>query len=176
LSYELCTGPTRRCGSLRQIINEIYTGVRSVAEKDMQTLVRRGGLPEPRYNARLYALDGTFIAMVDAWWEEAGVALQVDSVAYHSSVAAQDKDRENSATLVKHGVHPLRFSPRRIRDEKESVLSDIRAVLHANGRQVPLPVVAVGPDETWTPEAAAAMRARIDLARAGRLRVDAGGV
>lgn len=166
LLEELRHGPTQRCALLRQVLDEALTGVRSVAEKQLQDLIRAGGIPEPRYNARLYTMDGKFIAMVDGWWEEAGTATEVDSVQYHTSIAAQDKDRKTSARLISHGVYPLRFSPFRIRTDRAGVQADIKAALERNHRRVPLPIVAVGPDEHWSPEAAAKLQVRIELAKA----------
>jgi hypothetical protein len=42
------------------------------------------------YNARLYLLDGTFLAMPDAWWPRAGVAGEVDSLRHH--ILAKDHE------------------------------------------------------------------------------------
>ncbi len=170
LLEELRQGPTQRCALLRQIIDEVLTGVRSVAEKQLQDLIRAGGIPEPRYNAKLYTMEGNFIAMVDGWWEEAGTATEVDSVQYHSSIAAQDRDRKSNAKLISHGVYPLRFSPFRIRTDGKGVQADIRAALGQNRRQVPLPIVAVGPDEEWSPEVAAKLQIRINLAKVAAQR------
>ena len=46
-------------------------------------LILRSGLPRPLFNAQLFDANGIFIATVDAWWEEAGVAAEIDSRAYH---------------------------------------------------------------------------------------------
>lgn len=163
---ELKSGPARHSAMLRTIVAELASGVRSHAEKDLQALVIRGKLPAPVYNARLYTLDGEFIAMVDAWWEEAATAGEVDSRAYHTSPSAQDRDRNRHAKLISYGVYPMHFSPYRIRSEGDALLSDLRAALERNRRTVPLPVVAVGPEGAWTPEAAARVRERIAAARA----------
>ena len=52
------------------------------------------------FNARLYDERGAFIAMVDAWWERAGVAVEVDSRAYHSRAKDQDRTADRHAELV----------------------------------------------------------------------------
>ena len=147
------------------MLDELVTGIRSHAEKDLQVLIRRARIPEPMYNAKLFTLDGTFIAMVDTWWEEAGTAGEVDSRAYHSSVVAQDRDRDRHTRLITHGVYPMHFSPYRIRGDGEGVIADIKTALAMNRRQVPLSIVAVGPDEQWTPQAATRVRERIARAR-----------
>jgi hypothetical protein len=89
------------------------------------------------------------------------MAGEVDSKAYHLSVAAQDRDRDRHNKLIAHGVIPMHFSPQRIRNDPVGVLRDVRAALTANGRRPPLPIVAVGPDGMWTKEAADAVRTRL---------------
>jgi hypothetical protein len=56
----------------------------------------RSSLPKPVFNAQFFDANGTFIAMVDAWWQDLGVAAEVDSRAYHLS--AEDKDRTPNGT------------------------------------------------------------------------------
>lgn len=146
LITELNDGPSKGSSLFRLVLTEVVDGVRSGAEADFRSLVMRSRLPKPMFNARLYTLDGTFVAMVDAWWEDAGVAAEVDSRAYHLSPAAQDRDRDRHDKLIAHGVFPLHFSPRRIQGEGEKVLGEIESAL-AKGLQRPrLPLVAVPVD------------------------------
>ena len=78
LSAELEQGPMAGSASLRAALEEVGAGVRSAPEGDLRVLIRRGKIPMPLFNARLY--DGKeLVAVVDAWWEEAGVAAEVDS-------------------------------------------------------------------------------------------------
>jgi hypothetical protein len=147
LVTELYEGPSRGSSLIRAVLTEAIDGVRSGAEADFRLLLIRGRVPRPMFNAKLYTLDGTFIAMVDAWWDDAGVAAEVDSRAYHMSPGAQDKDRDRHDKLIAYGVFPLHFSPRRIRDEGEGVISDIEGAI-LKGRQRPrLPIVALPVDE-----------------------------
>lgn len=113
------------------------------------------------YNAKLFTLDGKFIAMVDGYWEEQGLAGEVDSKAYHLSVAAQDRDRDRHNKLIACGVNPMHFSPQRIQSDPSGVLRDVKAALLSNSGRPPLPVVAVGPDEQWTKQAADKVRRRL---------------
>lgn len=113
------------------------------------------------YNARLFTLDGEFIAMVDGYWEDQGLAGEVDSKAYHLSVAAQDRDRNRHNRLIAYGVNPMHFSPQRILNDPSGVLRDVKAALLANSGRAPLPIVAVGPEEAWTKEAAERVRRRL---------------
>lgn len=150
LLIELDRGPAARSTLLRAALAEVSDGVRSVAEGDFRLLIIRGRLPVPMFNATLYTMDGQFIAMVDAWWEDAGVAVEIDSYAYHTSPEAQERDRDRHARLVKHGVLPLHFAPRRVKTDGEEILGQIRSAIE-KGRQRPrLPIVAF-PAEPMVP-------------------------
>jgi len=69
---------------LRLALAEVEDGIRSAAEADLRVLVRLAGLPSPLYNAELYA-GGRLVAVADAWWPDAGVAVEVDSREWHFS-------------------------------------------------------------------------------------------
>jgi hypothetical protein len=150
LITELREGPARGSSLIRTVMTEAIDGVRSGAEADFRMLLMRGRVPRPMFNARLYTADGDFIAMVDAWWDDAGVAAEVDSRAYHISPAAQDRDRDRHDMLIAHGVFPLHFSPRRIRAEGEGVLRDIEAAIAKGSQRPRLSIVAVPVDEGTT--------------------------
>jgi hypothetical protein len=69
--------PLRR-GWWRLALAEVDAGIRSPAEADLRTLIKRARLPEPAYNPRLHVGDA-FIGSPDAWWPDAGVAGEVES-------------------------------------------------------------------------------------------------
>jgi hypothetical protein len=94
LTEELEVGPPRSSALFREALAEVGDGVRSVAEADFRMLILRSGLPRPVFNAQLFDADGIFIATVDAWWQEAGVAAEIDSRAYHLAAADQDRTTE----------------------------------------------------------------------------------
>ena len=54
-----------------------------------RNLILRSDLPRPVFNARLVDVDGTLIAVTDAWWQEAGVAAEIDSRAYQGPPAGR---------------------------------------------------------------------------------------
>ena len=126
LTEELRAGPAQGSTLFREALAEIDDGVRSVAEADARLLILRSDLPRPMFNARLYDADGVFIATVDAWWPEAGVAAEVDSRAYHLGAEDQDRTTERHDRLIAHGIFPLHFPPKRIRTDGPGVISDIR--------------------------------------------------
>jgi hypothetical protein len=143
LTKELEAGPTTGSALLREALAEIGDGVRSVAEADFRELVRRSGLPAPMFNAQLFDEGGNFIAMVDAWWQRAGVAAEVDSRAYHLSAADQDRTTERHNRLFAHGVLPLHFAPKRIRIDGPGVIGEIGLTIEKGLARPPLPITAV---------------------------------
>ena len=66
------------------------------------------------YNARLYLPDGTFLAMVDTWWQRAGVAGEVDSLQYHTSAADYAATVARRNRIEAAGAHVLQFLPKDI--------------------------------------------------------------
>jgi hypothetical protein len=147
LAGELTAGPSAGSALLRRAIAEVADGVRSVAEADFRVLIVRSDLPRPVFNARLTDMDGTLIAITDAWWQEAGVAAEVDSRAYHLSAADQDRTTERHDKLTAHGILALHFSPRRIKDDPAGVLREIRQAIEKGLERPPLPVKGLPPGD-----------------------------
>lgn len=146
LAAELAAGPSAGSARLREALAEIADGVRSVAEIQFRDLILRSGLPRPMFNARLFAPDGTFIAMVDAWWPEAGVAAEVDSRAYHLSAADQDRTTDRHDRLIARGILALHFAPKRIKTDGAGVVEEIRQSIREGLQRPPLPVRALPPE------------------------------
>jgi hypothetical protein len=130
LTTELEEGPARGSGLLRAALAEVGDGVRSVPEGDLRTLLKRGCIAMPEFNARLYDT-GSLVAVVDAWWEDAGVAAEVDSREYHYSAEDWQRTMRRHDQLVAQGVLLLHFTPRQIRSAPEEVIAQIRAALAA---------------------------------------------
>jgi hypothetical protein len=142
LVAELDQGPPTGSRLYRAALAEVSDGVRSVAEADFRALILRSGLPKPMFNAKLFTADGTFIAMVDAWWQDAGVAAEVDSRAYHLAAADQDRTTARHDKLIAHGVFPLHYPPRQIKTDSHVIISDLQSAI-AQGRRPPLSITAI---------------------------------
>jgi very-short-patch-repair endonuclease len=68
----------------------------------MLELIRAARLPEPKVNARI----GRY--MVDFLWRRERLVLEVDSLAFHSSGAAFERDRQKGTDLVARGFRVIR--------------------------------------------------------------------
>jgi very-short-patch-repair endonuclease len=128
LAQELCASPIQGSARLRAALAEVADGVRSAAEGDLHALVKRERLPEPMYNARLF-VDNQFLAMPDAWWPQAGLAVEVDSREWHLSPTDWERTLARGARMTEHGILVMRFTPRQIRTDGREVASKIRSVL-----------------------------------------------
>ena len=140
LVRELREGQTQNSARLRQVLDEAAAGIRSIVEGDFMDLIKQARLPVPMFNARLFGTDGRFIATVDAWWPEAGVAAEVDSREWHLKPADWERTMRRHARISSHGILILHFAPRQIRRDPASVASAIADTLRA-GHARPRPLV-----------------------------------
>jgi very-short-patch-repair endonuclease len=138
LALELEEGPSKGSAPLRAALAEARDGIRSVTEADLRNLLKRAKIPMPMFNARLYHHQHSLIAVVDAWWEGAGVAAEVDSREYHYNAEDWQNTMRRHDRLVAHGVLLLHFTPRQIRTEPAEVTAQIRAALEAGRERAPL--------------------------------------
>lgn len=139
LVEELRRGPRRGSALLRQALAEVADGVRSAAEADLRTLLKRSGLPMPMFNPRLFR-GRLFIARPDAWWPGAGVAVEVESREWHLSPEDWERTLKRDAEMSKHGIIVLHFTPRQIRTQPQTVIRTITQALAAAQRR-PGPVL-----------------------------------
>jgi hypothetical protein len=139
LTIELEQGPAQGSAFLRAALVEVREGIRSGPEGDLRVLLRRGRLPMPMFNARLYD-EKTLIAVADCGWEDAGVAAEVDSREYHYSAEDWQCTMRRHDRLVARGVLVLHFTPARIRAEPQAVAAEIRSALIAGRDRPRLPI------------------------------------
>jgi hypothetical protein len=126
LQRELDAGPVQYSALLRSVLAEVTDGVRSAPEAELRDLIKKAGLPMPLFNPRLYLPDGTFIACPDAWWPEAGVAVEVDSKRWHLRPDDWEHTMDRHAQLGQYAIVTLHFTPRKLRAEQALVITKLR--------------------------------------------------
>lgn len=89
----------------------------------MLRLVRRAGLPEPLVNAKVADLE------IDLVWPQHGLAAEADSLQFHLTRAAMERDRTRDAILAPLGYRVLRFTDRQVERRPNEVIAALRAVL-----------------------------------------------
>lgn len=122
LAEELRAGGIRNSARLRRVLAEVAQGVRSAPEAELRILIIRAGLPLPMFNPRLYLPDGSFIAQPDAWWPEAGVAIEVDSKRWHFEAADWERTMDRHSDLGQFGIVTLHFTPHKLREDPAFVV------------------------------------------------------
>ncbi len=143
LEQELRIGPVRGSALLRRALAEVSAGARSAAEADLLTLIRQSTLPEPLYNPRLF-VGKDFLASPDAWWPEFGVAVEVDSRAWHLSPGDWERTLARHARMTAEGILVLHFPPARVRKDRRAVVNEMRSVLDRS--RGPLPHIRTMPN------------------------------
>jgi hypothetical protein len=136
LAGELSDGPIKGSARLRSVLAEVADGIRSTAEGDLRSLIKAVRLPVPLFNPSLYDGD-LFLGKPDAWWPRAGVAVEVDSRAWHLSPEDWDRTRHRHDRMAAAGIIVLHFSPRELRHEPAMVMKRIQGAL-AKGLARPL--------------------------------------
>ena len=130
LTEELAHAPVRQSAWLRRALAEVADGVRSAAEGDLRSLLLAAGLPLPMFNARLYT-GPDLLAVPDAWWPDAGVAVEVESREWHLSPEDWEATLRRSRQMSAMGIIMVHVTPQQIRTEPERIVADIRSALRS---------------------------------------------
>ncbi|MEU8514920.1 hypothetical protein AB0C76_25515 [Kitasatospora sp. NPDC048722] len=111
-----------------QAVEDLTSGVRSVVEGEARDLLRSSGLSEPLWNPVLF-LDGRFLAVPDAYWPHACVALEIDSRAWHLRPADHERSLVRANRLTASGLPVVRTTPAQLRRDPTPVLHELTALL-----------------------------------------------
>jgi hypothetical protein len=76
----------------------------------------------PLFNPRLYLPNGTFIASPDAWWPDAGVAIEVDSRQWHLAPDDWERTMVRHSDLGQYGIVTLHVTPHQLRSAPAAFL------------------------------------------------------
>jgi hypothetical protein len=144
IGLELAGGSSRDSVHLRAALAEVREGIRSVAEAHFRQRVQRSDLPQPKFNVYLRAADGTDIGEADAWWEDVGVAAEIDSQEYHFYREGWLRTDAKHGRMLKYGIFPHHFAPARVENDWAAIYDELKSSIE-KGRQRPrLAVVAFG--------------------------------
>lgn len=101
----------------------------SPMETRLRLLLLLGGLPRPEAQVDLRTPAGRFVARVDLFYREPGVALEYDGE-NHRDRMIDDNRRQNG--IQKLGIRVLRYTGPDLRDRPEAVVAEVRAALRAD--------------------------------------------
>lgn len=102
---------------------------RSEAEERLLALLREAGLPRPQVNVMVEGYE------VDFFWPAAGMVVEVDGFAFHSSRGSFEGDRRRDIDLESKGIGVVRVTWRQIVGERTATAARIAGALgHAAAR------------------------------------------
>lgn len=111
----------------RAVLRDVGAGARSAAERDAKAVWRRTGLPEPWWNAPVHGADGRLLGIADGWWDDVGLAWEINSYAYHLSPEDYGREQARAARFTAAGVLVLPTLPTRLRSDAAAVVGEMRA-------------------------------------------------
>ena len=144
LNAELAGGSGRGTRLPREVLLEVSDGVRSVAEADARAIAQRSGLPAPLWNAKLYDRCGRFIAMPDAWFDDVGMAWEIDSREFHLSPTDCERTLERRSAMMAEGIVVLHTLPKKLTHRTDAT-DELRRT-YATAARSPRPQVAAIPE------------------------------
>ncbi len=133
IAHEVRTGQRRQTARTRLALLEIHAGIRSVAEGDASRLLTRYGVAQPRWNVTLVDEFGNVVAVVDGWYAEAAVALEIDSMAWHASPESYKRTQRRQALLASLGVTVIPVAPGDLRRNPAAFAALVERTLAAAG-------------------------------------------
>jgi very-short-patch-repair endonuclease len=87
------------------------------------------------FNPRLM-LNGRLLAVPDAWWPEAAVAVEIDSREWHLAPDDWEQTMRRHDRLIAVGIRAIHVSPRQVRTEPARILQNIADALRG-GHPIP---------------------------------------
>jgi hypothetical protein len=127
LRDELDRAGSRGTALPRRMLAEIDDKVRSMAQGWAKRLVQQVGLPLPVWRVPITSANGSHVATADAWWDEVGLAWEVDSYAFDLTAADAKAALRRAARLTACGVLVVHTPPAQLRDEPDLVVELLRS-------------------------------------------------
>ncbi|WP_246632089.1 hypothetical protein [Pseudonocardia nigra] len=143
LHAEVEAGSGRGTKLPREVLTEISDGVRSVAEANARALVRRSALPAPMWNVKLYDRAGRFLAMPDAWFDDVGLAWEIDSKEWHLSPEDYERTLDRRSTIMAEDIVVMHTQPSKLELHPTRVLDELRRNYRNAARSPRPPVYAI---------------------------------
>lgn len=114
--------------ALREVVGALLISAKSQLERTLFPALVDAGLPEFRRNVPVHGAAGDVIEELDALFEKARVAVQLDGWAFHHDRRRFQRDRANRLA-VEAGLVVLRFTHRDLTDRLPDVIEQIRTAV-----------------------------------------------
>jgi hypothetical protein len=134
---------TNRYGAklVRTVLKELGRA-ESVAERDARRLSRRIRLTTPHWNVTIADSDGLIIGRPDAWFDDVGLAWEIDSKAFHYGMRDYERTLARNSRYAAAGILVVQTLPTRLRDKPDAVARELKKA-HAAAAARPRPPVKI---------------------------------
>lgn len=146
LQAELDEGSRRGSALLRDAVTLVAAGARSGPEVDLVSLMQAAGIPAVVYNVRVVDAAGHFVGIPDAWLDDVGLAVEVDSREYHGAGDEFAATVRRNRRYARAGVSLFTVMPEEFSTHPNGVLHELMAAREAAGAR-PRPSVRAVVDE-----------------------------
>jgi hypothetical protein len=126
LAYELDHGTKRGTAIPRRLLIE-WANLRSVAEAKAKTLSRQLQFQPSHWNTEVWDNAGNYVGCPDAWWEDVGLAWEIDSVDFHFGREGYARTLERNTRYAAAGIPFVQTLPSRLTKDPDGVIAELRA-------------------------------------------------
>ena len=141
---------TNRYGTklVRTVLQELGRA-ESVAERDARRLSRRIRLTTSHWNVTLADADGLIIGRPDAWFDDVGLAWEIDSRTFHYGPRDYERTLARNSRYAAAGILVVQTLPTRLRDTPDAVARELKKAHKAAAARPRPPVRIVEPSPAW---------------------------
>ncbi|MFG1642316.1 hypothetical protein ACGFMK_18675 [Amycolatopsis sp. NPDC049252] len=137
LLRELNKGSQRGTAVPRRLLVE-WTAVRSMAEAHAKRLSSRLVNPPSHWNPDIHDASGRYIACPDGWWDDVGMAWEIDSFEFHFARSDYARTLERNTRYAAAGIPVVQTLPSELTHNPADVLAKLEAAyLTAKARPRP---------------------------------------
>ena len=126
-------------------VDALLTEGRSMAEDRLYEMVRCFGLPDPAWNVGLQVPGGPCLGVVDAYWPEQAVALELDARAPGQDDELWSDYSRQQQHMERLGITVIRMTPKKLRESLEQQAITVRTALTNAADRQPTAYVCVLP-------------------------------
>src|SRR5205823_5219729 len=101
---EMERGCRRGTGLPREVFRDLTVELRSIPELRAFRLLKKADLPQPKWNAKLFNHDGDYVACPDAWFDDVGLAVEIDSYEFHFTARGYASTARRNSRYAENGI------------------------------------------------------------------------
>ncbi|QWF81714.1 hypothetical protein HUW46_05147 [Amycolatopsis sp. CA-230715] len=120
LGWELENGGQRGTAVPRKALSE-WGSLRSVAESRAKKIADGLSPPPSHWNVPVHDEYGNYIGCPDAWWDDVGLAWEIDSAEFHFSLSGYSRTIDRNTRYAKAGISCVQTLPSHLTKKPDAV-------------------------------------------------------